>query len=54
MGEVGGYGGSIVLEVPVAHDYAEGARVAAARPGRVEAAGYRKRQARKRMLLFVE
>lgn len=44
-GEAGG-GGYIVLEMPVKLDHAEGTRVANGRPGRVEAAAYRKRQAR--------
>lgn len=46
-GEVGGYGGSIVLEASLASNHAEGTRVATVRPGRFEAEGYRKRKARK-------
>lgn len=42
-----GGGGYVVLEVPVKLDHAEGTRVANGRPGRAEAAAYRKRQARR-------
>lgn len=38
------FGGSIVLESSLALNHGDGIRVAAARPGRVEAANYRKRQ----------
>lgn len=41
-----GGGGYVVLEMPVKLDHAEGTRVVNGRPGRVEAAAYRKRQAR--------
>ncbi|CAM9744831.1 unnamed protein product [Scytosiphon promiscuus] len=44
-GEAGG-GGYVVLEMPVKLDHAEGTRVVNGRPGRAEAAAYRKRQAR--------
>lgn len=37
-------GGSVVLEASLTLNHAEGTNVAAARPGRVEAANYRKRQ----------
>lgn len=45
-GEAGG-GGYVVLEMPVKLNHAEGTRVANGRPGRVEAAAYRRRQARR-------
>ncbi|CAM9466188.1 unnamed protein product [Ectocarpus fasciculatus] len=45
-GEAAG-GGYVVLEMSVKLDHPEGARVVNGRPGRVEAAAYRKRQARK-------
>lgn len=51
VGEVeAGGGGYVVLETPVKLDHAEGTRVANGRPGRVEAAAYRKRQARRSRL----
>lgn len=48
-GEAGG-GGYVVLEMPVKLSHAEGTKVANGRPGRVEAAAYRKRQARSYIL----
>lgn len=51
VGEGGaGGGGYVVLEMPVKLDHAEGTRVANGRPGRAEAAAYRKRQARGKTL----
>lgn len=40
----GGDGGRLVLETSLAHDHPVGAPAAIARPGRAEAAGFRKRQ----------
>lgn len=49
--EDAGGGGYVVLEVPVKLDHIEGTRVVNGRPGRVEAAAYRKRQVRSLQVL---